>query len=149
MNILDPREESSLKLYRWKKKICLFCLLFSVRDRRKYGWMIGITPLSLSLYLVILYRVIIIHESIFPLYNRERQNGSLYLSFFSLFAVFNLKKKKESYEIETRHGRIIGWKMLFLIINVVIISRDNSYRGKKKCISRIYSEKLSCITSPV
>lgn len=49
MNILDPREESSLKLYRWKKKICLFCLLFSVRDRRKYGWMIGITPLSLSL----------------------------------------------------------------------------------------------------
>lgn len=57
--------------------------------------------------------------------------------FFSLFAVFNLKKKKESYEIETRHGRIIGWKMLFLIINVVIISRDNSYRGKKKCISRI------------
>lgn len=27
--------------------------------------------------------------------------------------------------------------MLFLIINVVIISKDNSYRGKKKCISRI------------
>lgn len=105
---------------------------------QKKVWMDDRNNASLSLFLVILYRVIIIHESIFPLYNRERQSGSLYLSFFSLFAVFNLKKKKrESYEIETRHGRIIGWKMLFLIINVVIISRDNSYRGKKKCISRI------------
>lgn len=132
MNILDPREESSLKLYRWKKKICLFCLLFSVRDRRKYGWMIGITPLSLSLSCNFISRDYNTRINFSFVQQREVEWISLSF-FFSLFAVFNLKKKKrESYEIETRHGRIIGWKMLFLIINVVIISRDNSYRGKKK-----------------